>query len=96
MNLKRGINLGGFLSQCKHEVEHYKTFIVEDDIKNIADMGFDHVRLAIDYEVLETEDGTTKEEGFGFVTNTVEWAKAYGLNIILDLHKAYGYDFNDA
>ena len=30
------------------------------------------------------------------VTRVVEWCKRQGLNIVLDLHKAYGYDFNNA
>lgn len=96
MELKRGINLGGFLSQCNHEEEHYKTFIGKDDIKQIAGWGFDHVRLPIDYEVLETADGTPIPGGYEYVNNVVMWCREYGINIILDLHKAVGYDFNDA
>lgn len=96
MELKRGINLGGYLSQCVHSMEHYKSFIGEEDIKRIADWGFDHVRLPIDYEVLENEDGSEREEGYQFVYNTVDWCMKYKLNIILDLHKAPGYDFNHA
>ena len=30
------------------------------------------------------------------MTRVVEWCKRQGLNIVLDLHKAYGYDFNNA
>ena len=96
MKLERGINLGGYLSQCVHSKEHYDAFIQEEDIRKIASMGFDHVRLAIDYEVLEDEYGGTREEGFAYVTRVVEWCKRQGLNIVLDLHKAYGYDFNNA
>ena len=68
MKLERGINLGGYLSQCVHSTEHYDAFIQEEDIRKIASMGFDHVRLAIDYEVLEDEHGRTREEGFAYVT----------------------------
>jgi len=96
MKLDRGINLGGYLSQCCHEESHYDSFIGEADIKQIADWGFDHVRLAIDYEVLEEEDGTKKASGYERVKRAIEWSKKYNLNIVLDLHKAYGYDFNDA
>ena len=53
MKLERGINLGGYLSQCVHSTEHYDAFSQEEDIRKIASMGVDHVRLAIDYEVLE-------------------------------------------
>lgn len=96
MNLNRGINLGGYLSQCCHKEEHYNTFIVKEDIEKIAKWGFDHVRLPIDYEVLEQDNGYVIKEGYDRVRNVIEWAKEYNLNIILDLHKAYGYDFNDA
>ena len=83
MKLERGINLGGYLSQCVHNTEHYDAFIQEEDIRKIASMGFDHVRLAIDYEVLEDEYGRTREEGFAYVTRVVEWCKRQGLNIVL-------------
>ena len=96
MNLNRGINLGGFLSQCEHKVSHYETFILEEDVKQIAEWGFDHVRVPVDYEVVETEDGQEKESGYVYIDNIVKWSKKYGLNMILDLYKAYGYDFNDA
>lgn len=96
MQLKRGINLGGYLSQCVHSRDHYESFIHEEDIRKIAEMGFDHVRLPIDYEVLEQEDGTPIEEGYALVTRVVEWCRKEHLAIVLDLHKAYGYDFNDA
>ncbi|MBE5871191.1 MAG: glycoside hydrolase family 5 protein [Lachnospiraceae bacterium] len=96
MNLKRGINLGGFLSQCVHTKEHYDSFIKEEDIEQISAYGFDHVRLPIDYEVFETEDGEKKEEGFARVHEVIGWCEKRNLPIILDLHKAYGYDFNDA
>ena len=60
MNLKRGVNLGGWLSQCVKETEHYESFITREDIKNIAKMGFDHVRLPIDHEVDDScQSGTT-------------------------------------
>lgn len=96
MKLGRGINLGGYLSQCVHTEEHYRSFIGEEDIKRIAGWGLDHVRLPIDYEVLETEDGEKKPGGYQYVRNVISWCRKYDLNIILDLHKASGYDFNNA
>lgn len=96
MELARGINLGGYLSQCEHSFSHYEAFLSEEDIRKIADMGFDHVRLPIDYEVLEQEDGQPIEEGYALVSRVVDWCKSAHLKIVLDLHKAYGYDFNDA
>lgn len=96
MKLVHGINLGGYLSQCSHTKEHYENFIHEEDIVKIHDMGFDHVRLPIDCNVYEAEDGSRLEKGYELVERVVKWCASCGLNIILDLHKAYGYDFNDA
>lgn len=96
MKLWRGINLGGYLSQCVHTEEHYRHFIVEDDIRQIKEWGFDHIRLPIDYEVLETDTGIKKPEGYTYVRNVVSWCQKYQLNVVVDLHKAHGYDFNNA
>ena len=35
MKLERGINLGGYLSQCVHNTEHYDAFIQEEDLSLI-------------------------------------------------------------
>lgn len=96
MKLHRGINLGGFLSQCEHSMSHYESFIGEEDILKIAAMGFDHVRLPVDYEVFEREDGTPIPEGYALVTRVLNWCRKAGLDVVLDLHRAYGYVFNDA
>ncbi len=96
MKLKKGINLGGYLSQCVHTKEHHDTFIGEPDIAQIAAWGFDHVRVPVDYEVLEDEAGNSKEDGYQYLHNIHTWCAAHGLDMIIDLHKAYGYDFNNA
>ncbi|MGN0513221.1 MAG: glycoside hydrolase family 5 protein [Lachnospiraceae bacterium] len=96
MELLRGINFGGYLSQCEHSLEHYKTFISEDDVRRVAEWGFDHIRLPIDYEVLEDENANENPRGIAFVDRMVKWCQDYNLDVVLDLHKAYGYDFNDA
>lgn len=96
MKLVSGINLGGFLSQCVHSSAHYESFISESDIEQIAKWGFDHIRLPVDYEVLANEDGSEKRSGYDLVRQVVDWCKKYQLNIILDLHKGPGYDFNHA
>lgn len=96
MELRKGINFGGYLSQCEHSTLHYQSFISEEDVKTVAGWGFDHIRLPIDCEVFEHEDGSLYAEGIAFVDRFVEWCKNAGIDVVLDLHKAYGYDFNDA
>ena len=54
---QKGVNLGGWLSQGSLTKEHLDTFITEKDIAYIASLGYDHVRVPVDYNVLEDEDG---------------------------------------
>ena len=91
---KKGVNLGGWLSQCCHTKEHYDSFITEGDIIKISTWMVDHVRLPIDYNLLEDESGNFKEEGFAYIDNAVSWCKKVGLNLVLDLHKTAGYSFD--
>lgn len=92
---QKGINLGGWLSQCpSYEKEHFDSFIVESDIEKIAGWKMDHVRLPIDYDVIETEDGTPKEEGFKHIDDCISWCRKNHLNVVLDLHKTKGYMFD--
>lgn len=92
----KGINLGGWLSQSTLEKEHLDTFITEKDLETIAAMGADHIRLPIDYPLVETEEGTAIESGFTYIDHCVSWCEAHGLHMILDLHKAFGYAFGNA
>ncbi len=91
---QNGINLGGWLSQCVHTKEHYDTFISEKDVARIADDGLDHVRLPIDYNLLQDEEGRLKEENFSYIDRCVDACRRYGVNLILDLHKTAGYSFD--
>ncbi len=90
-----GINLGGWLSQCDHSKERYDTFITEADFRTIAEWGLDHVRIPVDYDLVEEKDGTRKESGFVYLQNAIDWCGKYGLNMVLDLHKACGFSFDD-
>ena len=89
-----GVNLGGWLSQCDHTKERYDTFITEADFETIREWGLDHVRVPVDYDLVEDADGNYKEEGFGYIRKAIEWSRKNGLNMILDLHKTYGYSFD--
>ncbi len=91
----KGVNLGGWLSQCRHTIEHYEAFITEEDFARIASWGCDHVRLPVDCDLLEIEDGTVTEYGISYIQRAVDWAGKYKLNLIIDLHKAPGFFFTE-
>ena len=93
-----GVNLGGWISQYRtYDRQHFETFIGPSDIQRIADWGMDHVRLPVDYPVLEDDDHPMvyKASGFAYLERCLDWCKDNGLCLILDLHKAPGYSFGD-
>ena len=81
---EKGVNLGGWLSQCDYSKERLEHFIEEEDIKRLSTWGLDHLRLPMDYNVLREENGTFKKDGFDYVKRAVEWCCKYGLNVILE------------
>lgn len=91
----KGVDLGGWMSQCDYSEDRLNNFITEKDFEIIASWGLDHVRLPIDYNILENEDGTEyKEEGFARVERAIALAEKNGLNIVVDLHKTAGFSFD--
>lgn len=92
---QHGVNLGGWLSQCDHTKDRYEGFIKETDIRQIGSWGLDHLRLPIDYDLVEDNEGGYSEEGFSYIDKTIDWCRKYGLNMILDLHKTYGFSFDE-
>ena len=96
VGFKKGINLGGWLSQGSLELSHLDSFIKEEDIKRIKDMGCDHLRLPVDFEnIYDEEKKEAKEIGYKYIDLCINWCKKYELNVVLDLHKAPGYTFDD-
>ena len=89
-----GVNLGGWYSQCNHTEERYDNFIKEEDFATIKSWGLDHIRLPIDYELVETADGQKIEKGYERIRTAAKWCAANNLNMILDLHKTCGYSFD--
>ena len=90
---RRGVNLGGWMSQCDYSEERLNGFIQEDDFKIIADWGLDHVRLPVDCDVIQRPDGSMTEAGLARIDRALQWCENNGLNMVLDLHKAQGYSF---
>ena len=90
----RGVNLGGWMSQCDYSEERLNGFITEPDFAVIASWGLDHVRIPVDYNVLEDDRGGYREDGFQRVANALGLARKHGLNAVLDLHKTAGFSFD--
>lgn len=100
---KRGINLGGFLSQYEIVTdmssgeavqEHFRKFIQWEDIQNIASWGFDHVRIPIDgYLFYDRENKRLKTEPMAVLDRCLAWCEKTRLNVVLDLHNFWGHQY---
>ncbi len=90
----RGVDLGGWFSQCDYSDDRMDHFITERDFNIIAGWGLDHVRLPVDYNVMETDDGGWKADGFRRIEKALKWAEENGLKVVLDLHKTAGFSFD--
>ena len=101
----RGVNFGGWFSQVDAIeqkdpgtfpglLEHVRTFLGIDDFRQVAEWGFDHVRLPVDWQnVFRESDLAPREEILSLLDKAVDAALSNGLRLILDLHRCPGHDF---
>ena len=102
---EHGMGIGGWLTNYKRfnvlpedrrlcltvgDMEHFAEYITEKDVKYISELGMDHIRLGFDQLVIEEEPCVCREEIFGHIDNFIGWCKKYGLNVVLNMHKAIG------
>lgn len=93
-NIQRGINISHWLSQSNRRGIEREEFFTREDVKRIADLGFDHIRLPIDEEQMWDEAGNKEIRAFELLHNALGWAMDEGLRIIVDLHIIRSHHFN--
>ena len=105
VGFERGMGIGGWLTNYKRfnvlpdkwrgplspgDFEHFDTYITEEDVRNIAGFGMDHIRLGFDQIVLEESEGVYRERTFRLIDDFVGWCEKAHVNVVLNLHKAVG------
>jgi len=93
--VKRGTNISHWLSQSDARGEKRKNYFTEKDIKYLAGIGFDHLRIPVDEVQLWKDDGQQDAEGFSLLTHALDWCKKYNLDAIVDLHILRSHYFMD-
>ncbi|MDL2265097.1 glycoside hydrolase family 5 protein [Parabacteroides sp. OttesenSCG-928-G07] len=91
---KKGINISHWLSQSKARGETRLQYFTRSDVKDLAALGFDHLRIPIDEEQMFTEDGEKESEAFQLLHNALGWCKEYNLKAVVDLHILRTHFFN--
>lgn len=92
--IKRGTNIAHWLSQSQRRGEERKQFFTEADVKKIASLGFDHIRLPIDEEQMWDENGNRHDEAFQLLEKAMEWCSTHNLRVVVDLHILRSHYFN--
>ena len=103
--LQRGMGIGGWLTNYKRfnvlpqerrmlitvgDMEHFETYITENDIAYIASLGMDHVRLGFDQIVVEESPYVYRKSIVSLLHDFVEWCRKYDMRPVLNMHKAIG------
>lgn len=112
IGFEHGMGIGGWLTNFKRftviplekmldltkgDFEHFDTYITEEDVKYIASLGMDHIRLGFDQYVLEEAPYKFRDHILDLIENFIKWCQKYNLNVVLNLHKATGtYAPNDS
>ena len=72
--------------------KYWENYVREIDVKNIAEWGFNSIRLPMHYNKLTdlSNTDTYYESGFQMIDSLLSWCKKYNIYLILDLHAAPG------
>ncbi|BET68688.1 hypothetical protein ASA1KI_36060 [Opitutales bacterium ASA1] len=90
----------GFNLQYKFHRDEANTTITDDpegivarDFRMIAELGFDFVRIPLDYRIWTNPNDWTdlNEDALREIDHIVSWGKHYGLHVCLAFHRAPGW-----
>lgn len=102
---EHGMGIGGWLTNYKRfnvlpeemrlrftqgDWEHFDSYITESDVRYIAQLGMDHIRLGFDQIVIEEAPGVLRARTMARIDAFLDWCDRYGLHAVLNLHKAVG------
>lgn len=92
--VKRGVNISHWLSQSSDRGEVRVKKFTREDVKFIAEAGFDHIRIPIDEEQMFDEALKPEKEAFELLHNALAWCKEFDLRVVVDLHILRTHYFN--
>jgi len=69
-----------------------ENYIAKEDIKAMADLGYNSVRIPINWRIFmeDEEEIIWKEDGFALLDRCIDWCEEYRIYAFLDLHGAPG------
>ncbi|MGQ4649260.1 cellulase family glycosylhydrolase [Lyngbya aestuarii] len=91
--LTRGVNLSHWFAQTRLIPENFQNRITTEDIKRIREMGFRHVRLPVDPDILfdKEKPESLNKENLKYFDAAVDKILAQNLALIVDCHPTSGF-----
>ncbi len=81
--IRYGTNIAHWLSQSNRRGEARARFFTKQDIKQIASMHFDHIRLPVDEEQLWDAAGNRNDSAFALLDSCLTWCKKDFVRVVL-------------
>lgn len=84
--IRRGTNISHWLSQSDRRGEDRERWFTRDDVNQIADWGFDHIRLPFDEVQLWSETEKREPEAWHLMESALDWCQTADLRVVADFH----------
>ena len=65
-------------------------YVARADIDQLAEWGFNHIRLPFHYKQFYNSDGSSTPIGYAIVDTLLSWCAPYNMYVVLDMHCAPG------
>jgi hypothetical protein len=90
--LKKLNTLVGFEATQAFRRGIYSNFIAEEDLRKIAELGFNSVRVPVNWRLLDggAPKAVYQEAGWQLLDRLLDWCDKYHLYAVIDLHAAPG------
>jgi len=69
---------------------YHDNYVTREDIAELAEWGFDHVRMPFHYNMFSKARGVPNEWGYEVTDSLVAWCSDVGMHVVLDMHCAPG------
>ena len=84
----RGINVVQIGEYFQNDPAQPPRFdLTEQDMADIAALGFDHIRLILHWSLLEPQPGVRSEAYLRTIRQALDWARVHDLYVVLDMHQ---------
>lgn len=84
------IDVVGEAGAAEFYTAYHENYVTREDIHELAEWGFDHVRMPFHYNMFSPYRGVWSEWGFEVTDSLIAWCSEVNMHVVLDMHCAPG------